>query len=113
MGPADGLPKERAGCPQVRSADFLEHEGHIGRSRCFQFRSTRSQIGNWSQSLCAMEIQCSCTSADDRSGSLATCRYTNSRRAMSALPLKADKAQACGHVRFVPRATQCIAAMLY
>ena len=33
MGPADGLPKERPGRPQVRSADFLEREGHVGRSR--------------------------------------------------------------------------------
>src|SRR5262245_34477692 len=32
-----------------------------------------------------MEIQCSCTSADDRSGSSATGRYTSSRRAISAL----------------------------
>src|SRR6266849_4730822 len=39
MGPADGFPKERAGRPQVRSADFLEREGHVDRSRGFQLKS--------------------------------------------------------------------------
>ena len=32
MGPADGLPKERPGRPQVRSADFLEREGLLVQS---------------------------------------------------------------------------------
>src|SRR6266567_4666312 len=29
MGPADSLSKERPGCTQVRSADFLEREAYI------------------------------------------------------------------------------------
>src|SRR5229473_2341654 len=39
MGPANGFPKECAGRPQVRSADFLEREGHVDRSRGFQLKS--------------------------------------------------------------------------
>ena len=31
MGPADRLPKERPGRPQVRSADFLEREGDVAK----------------------------------------------------------------------------------
>jgi hypothetical protein len=35
MVPADGFPKERQGCPQIHSADFLECEARIG-SQCPQ-----------------------------------------------------------------------------
>src|ERR1700730_17969350 len=38
MVPADGLSKERPGRPQVRSAAFLEREGHVGSNRRFHQR---------------------------------------------------------------------------
>ena len=46
MGSADGLPKERPGRPQVRSADFLEREGYVGRSRRFQLMSACSLLAD-------------------------------------------------------------------
>src|SRR5262249_180256 len=62
MGPTDSLPKERAGCPQVRSADFLEHEGHVGRSRSNSGRlvlrspNGRSHCAEWKSNALARPL---------------------------------------------------------